>query len=149
MRLNSHRAVLCLIGSVGLAAGSAHAQSWAEIASGGINGAVDAGEFVATANVTDGSGSLTTITGSLVAGVTANNTSFFDADMFCINIVQPTAFSAVVAAGDSNLSLFSLTGAAIAFNDDTPGAGFGQPSSLTSLHTANLPAGHYFLAISR
>ena len=90
-----------------------------------------------------------TITGSLVAGVTANNTSFFDADMFCINIVRPTAFSAVVSAGDSNLSLFSPTGTAIAFNDDTPGAGFGRPSTLTNLHTANLPAGHYFLAISR
>ena len=152
MRLSPNRAALGLAASLGLLAAPAFAQSWAEVASGGTNGAVDAGELLPTANITDGSGALSTITGSLSAGLTPASTSFFDADLFCIRIANPAAFAASITysgSGDSNLSLFNSSGQAVAFNDDAPGAGFGQPSALTSLHTASLPAGHYFLAVSR
>lgn len=125
----------------------------------------DSGESLAEANITAGDGTLATITGSLTARqrplATGGTIRSLDADIFCIKITDPVAFSAVASgtsSPDLHLSLFTSSGVAVAFNDH-------RSDSLTSLNPrliANgldalsnpvgipgLTAGDYFLAISR
>ncbi len=78
-------------------AGSARAQVW--------NEAGDAGDLPATAQVTTGSGPLTTINGNLASPT--------DVDMYCVHVTDPAAFSAclqcVVIQGP-NLWVFDANG---------------------------------------
>lgn len=107
--------------------------------------ATDAGFLGSTANLTRGAGPLNTITGtcSAVANVS------LDADMYCITITNPTTFSATVAGGtDSVLALFDAAGHGIAFNDDRTDSATSRGAQITSLFTASLPAGTYFLGIA-
>lgn len=89
---------------------------------------------------TTGNGSLDTITGSIIVGG--------DADMYCIYVADPAAFSATtcfVSSIDTQLFLFDLSGNGLSFNDDSP-SGCGLQSTVTG---AFLPgAGNYLLAIS-
>lgn len=133
--------VVCLIAGSLLSASVANAQVWAEINSGGVNGATDAGGMLANANVTVGMGPLTTITGQLV--------TTGDADLFAINITDPANFLATVpggGAGDTNLTLFSSTGVALAFNNNDPVLG-GTGSRITNAFVGG--AGLYYLAVTR
>lgn len=120
------------------------ASQWFEEFSGGADHATDAGNMIASANLTRGEGPLTEIRGSLV------NTR--DVDVFCIQITNPASFSAVVpgtgGTQDTNLMLFNPAGNGIAFNDNNPN-GIGVGSALSSTFTANLTPGLYFLAINR
>lgn len=129
-----------LFAAVLLSSGVANAQVWEEFDSGGLNGTPDAGQSLATANVTDGFGALSTITGRLV--------TTGDADLYQIRITDVASFSATVAgggAGDTNLSLFDSAGVAIAFNNNDPNGGTGS-----RLSGALVPAaGIYYLAVSR
>jgi MYXO-CTERM domain-containing protein len=112
-----------------------------------INGAIDAGHVLATANMTRGAGPLTTINGGCSA---AANVSL-DADLYCITITDPTNFSAVVAGGtDTCLALFDSAGHGVAFNDNRTDSLTSNGAMLTSLLTASLPAGGtYYLGIGR
>ncbi len=124
-------AALTLVGA------SAHAVTVSEIG--------DAGQTLATAQVTTaGAGPLTDIFGSL-SGAT-------DADLFLINITSPAAFSAstnntVTGNIDTQLFLFSATGAPLFTNDDAPG-GVSFLSALPAGSVASLPVGLYYLGIS-
>ena len=95
--------------AVGLAAaGSAQGQLWAEVG--------DAPEVPVPGQITFGLGPLTTIVGALATGL--------DADMYCIVVTDPVAFSAKVTAGtlfDSQLFMFELSGFGVNHNDDAPG----------------------------
>jgi PEP-CTERM motif len=108
-----------------LAAAPAHAVDFTESG--------DAGQTVATGQTTTGAaGALVNIFGSL----SATN----DADLFLINITNPGSFSAMtVSLGgddlDTQLFLFTLSGAPVFANDDA--------ASGTTLLSA-LPAGHVF-----
>jgi hypothetical protein len=127
-------------GVVGMLGGLAHAQVWPEAASGGMNGSPDAGQMLATANITEGDGALTSITGRLV--------TTGDADLYQIRIADPANFVATVAgggAGNTNLTLFDNTGVALAFNNDDPMGGTG--SRLTNTFVPG--AGLYYIAVSR
>jgi hypothetical protein len=129
-----------LFAGVAVASSVAQAQIWAEIDSGGMNGSPDAGQSLATANVTSGSGAITTITGRLV--------TTGDADLYQIRITDVGSFTATVAggsSGDTNLSLFDASGVALAFNNNDPNGGTG--SRLTNMFVPS--AGLYYLAISR
>lgn len=99
----------------------------------------DAGQSVDTAQVTAGNTlSITDIFGALPSGN--------DADLYIINVVDAAAFSATTVGGtslDTQLFLFSATGAPIFANDDDPG-GLSLGSSLPGL----LANGLYILGIS-
>lgn len=126
--------VVCVVGS------AAQAQIWAEADSGGMNGSPDAGQVLATANITDGDGALTSITGRLV--------TTGDADLYQIRISDPANFVATVAgggAGNTNLTLFDSAGVALAFNNDDPMGGTGSRLTSTFLQGAGL----YYIAVSR
>ncbi len=112
-----------------------------------VNGTIDAGHVIATANMTRGAGPLNTITGSCSA---AANVSL-DADLYCITITDPTNFSAVVAGGtDSCLALFDSAGHGIVFNDNRTDSLTSNGALLTSLFTSGLtPGGTYYLGIGR
>ncbi len=137
------------VAGLGLSA-SAFGQNWAEADSGGFNTSFsfgslfmnhDAGKRLSTANVTDGIGSLTTITGFLHYDS--------DVDIFQINITDPGAFSAAVTNGTAPgaLALFDASGAGIAYNRD--GAGAATTPALSSAHTAALAPGLYYLAVAQ
>lgn len=100
--------VKLLVGVAGLAlAASAQAQIWTEVG--------DAGDLPGTAQVTNGVGALLGISGSYLAN---------DVDLYAIKIVDPANFGATVTSGgDSQLWLFSMAGAGIAHNDDSPAGG--------------------------
>jgi hypothetical protein len=132
-----------------LCASSAFGQIWAEVASGGTNGATDAGPLLATANITSGVGPLTNITGSLTAGTYPDFVDY-DADMFCIRIDDPMAFSATSLSGDTVLALFDMNGVAIAFNDNRTDSLTATTSQLSASWISGLVAGQdYFLGVSR
>jgi hypothetical protein len=115
------------------------------------NHTTDAGFTIPTANITRGDGTLSQIRGTLVQ-VTGATTNDLDVDIFCIRISDPANFSAVVSGGfgaDTNLSLFSPTGAAIVFNDNRTDSGTATHARLSNAIVGSLPVGDYFLAISR
>jgi hypothetical protein len=143
------------LSSIALAAlmASAGAQTWDETA----NGGGDAGDLPATAQVVSGSGTLTAITGNLGAS---------DVDMYQIIINDPLNFAATTVGGatfDTQLWLFDLNGNGVLHNDDDPtsttitqsrigvGAGNVFPASQNwaTWASAGLPAGLYYIAISR
>ncbi len=145
------------LSSIALAAlmASAGAQTWDE----STNGGGDAGDLPATAQVVLGSGALTAITGTHDAD---------DVDMYQILICDPANFYAkVTSAGfDTQLWLFDASGNGKLHNDDDPTGALGLLShmgatagdvyfsstnlgSWSSWQPANLPAGLYYLAISR
>jgi hypothetical protein len=131
---------------------SAGAQTWDEFA----NGGGDAGDLPATAQVVLGSGPLTAITGNLGAN---------DVDMYQIIICDPLNFEATTVGGatfDTQLWLFDLNGNGVLHNDDDPstpgvlqsriGVGAGLVNGTIPWSTwqpVNLPAGLYYIAISR
>lgn len=117
----------------------ANAAIWTEVG--------DAGDQVATAQATVGTGSLDMIFGEILI------TSF--TDIYRITITNPAAFSAsTVNAGtalDTQLFLFRTNGLGIAFNDDAPP---GFPTEVRSTLPvgnplyASLTPGEYLLAIT-
>ncbi|MCO5297418.1 MAG: PEP-CTERM sorting domain-containing protein [Fimbriimonadaceae bacterium] len=111
---------------------SSFGQVWVEVG--------DAPELL-PGQLTLGSGPLTTIRGSFDA--TTN------ADVYCITITDPGAFSASTVGGttlDTQLFLFNSSGFGVTFDDDDP-AGTGLQSKITG---AFVPGpGTYFLGISR
>lgn len=125
--------------SAALAGGGPGPTGWQEIG--------DAGQLVPTAQLTDaslGNGPLDQITGNVQGGT---------ADMYCINIVDPTNFLAETRNQftnfDTQLFLFTMSGTPIAMNDDDP-LGNSTRSRLSggAAPLAGLVAGHYLLAIS-
>ena len=104
----------------------------------------DAGETIAAAQATGIQGSsLTSITGALA--------SASDADLFFVFLSNPASFSATtlgLSLVDTQLFLFTLSGAAVYTNDDDPG-GLSVNSTLPA-GNANGPssAGVYILGIS-
>ena len=136
------RRILFGLAAIALLAVSAPARAgtWAEVG--------DAGESVATAQITIGSGSLDSIKGHLFAFT----------DMYCIRILHDgTAFSATTEPNtlaqsqggtlDPMLMLFDKNGVGIVGNDDISNGGNG-PFNNNSTITATLNAGTYLLAIS-
>ena len=116
----------------------ASAQVWAE-----VGDAID----LPPGQITAGIGPLLSITGTISTSL--------DADMYCIDIVAPAAFSATTSvpatAGiDTQLFLFDMAGMPIAMNDDDPLLPGFFTSHLTVGHPlyAPLPPGHYLLAVS-
>lgn len=117
---------------IALSANVALADVWAEIG--------DAGDLPATAQIPTGNDPLTAITGTILAGG--------DADMYCISIETPTAFSAstcFVTSIDTQLWIFAEDGTGISYNDDDPG-GCGLQSTVTGTFILN--PGSYYLAVS-
>lgn len=122
--------ILALVAVAGLAS-AAQAQVWNELG--------DAGESLATANVTSGVGLLTQIIGTFDTN---------DTDMYQIYIANPAVFLATTTGGttdDTQLFLFDINGFGVAHNDDNPSGGL--QSRLTGLF---VPApGLYYLAVSK
>ena len=108
---------------------TAPAQTWTET--------VDAGELIASAQVTVGDGPLWYIQGLLPVGT--------DVDMFCIRIVDAESFAAVTPCGNAqanDLWLFDSTGFGVVHDD-------GCTDNLVRLTGAFVPAaGTYYLTIS-
>jgi hypothetical protein len=128
--------LFALAGFAAMSAG-ASAQFWFE-----VGDAVD----LPPGQMTLGVGPLLSIFGTIGAPS--------DADMYCIDIFAPSAFSATTTNAttggmDTQLFLFDMAGMPIAMNDDSPLGG-----TVTSLlpigHPlyAPLPPGHYLIAIS-
>ncbi len=115
---------------------------WEEFA----NGNGDAGELPGSEQAPSGSGPLASIGGSLDGS---------DTDMFAIDICEPANFGASTTnsttgtAIDTQLWLFNTDGTGIVANDDSPTAGEGTRSRLSSAFTGSLATGRYLLAISR
>jgi len=107
----------------------------------------DAGELLATAQVPTGSGSLTSISGTLINTASPIND---DIDLYKIHISDPNEFSVTVSAtlsedNDAMMFLFDSAGAQILFNDD------GSAGNLPQFNTGDLtgnPAGNYYLAFN-
>lgn len=133
------RALICLC--VCLASYGLGAQTWNET----TNGGGDAGHLPGTAQaVTGGSGSLTTIAGTLA--------TMDDADVYLVKIVNPAAFSATtnptVSPPDSQIFLFTETGVGIAYCDDEfSGSWYGTLNLGNPLYNT-LPPGNYLIAVS-
>ncbi len=103
----------------------------------------EAGDFMETANVTRGQGSLIQIRGNLGSG---------DADMYAFRICDPASFSASTVNGasiDTQLFLFTASGLGVASDDDDPYGSGTLQSHLTNLFTSSAPAGVYFIAVSQ
>lgn len=126
-----------IISALVATAALANAQIWVE-----AGDAVD----LPPGQITAGVGPLLSIFGTIAAGT--------DADMYCIDIVSPSSFSATTgtpttAGMDTQLFLFDRFGMPIAMNDDDPLGGV-FTSHLTPGHPlyAVLAPGHYLLAVS-
>jgi len=110
-------------------AGAAATQTWAEVG--------DAGDLPATAQSTQGAGSLISITGSLA--------SIFDVDMYCIFITNEASFQAFrtcTTISDPDLWLFAANGAGVSHSDYCSGAM--TPITSQFVFTPSL----YYIAIS-
>jgi len=107
-----------------------------------INGGGDAGDLPATAQVTDGAGPLSMITGIIAPDG--------DADTYCIHIDDPSSFEATTTfngtAIDTQLWLFDENGLGITFDDDDPYYGDGLQSTIRGGYVQY--PGCYYLAIS-
>ncbi|MBL8732993.1 MAG: hypothetical protein JNN13_11545 [Planctomycetes bacterium] len=117
---------LCLLSSAALLP----AQTWTEVG--------DAEDLCKTAQATTGQGSMTAITGSLGSSL--------DADIYLIDIVNPTSFVASTMGGtsiDTMLMLFDDTGRAVTGNDDFGGSWQSRIDGTLVPHP-----GRYCLAIS-
>lgn len=128
-------AFACAMGAA-VAALPSHAATYTELA--------DAGQTLASAQVTTGSGALTNVYGSLLSST--------DADLFLINITNPAAFSASTVNAisgllDTQLFLLTAAGAPVFVNDDDAG-GLSFLSTLPAGSASTLTAGVYILGIS-
>lgn len=112
------------------AVASASAQnSWTET--------IDAGSTIATAQTTAGPGTLVKILGTLASST--------DVDIFCVNVINPPAFSAQVVCttfADPNIYLFRANGTGDLMNDVCAFSG-----KLIPAGTVNT-VGQYFIAIA-
>ena len=109
--------------------GAAAAQTWAEVG--------DAGDLPGTVQTTIGVGALNTITGTL--------SSTDDADLYCLEVLNPAAFSASLlcaAQADPSLWLFRSTGLGIGHNDLCQFGDKDLPLGFVS------GAGTYYLAVA-
>lgn len=141
--------VLTVTAGTLLCSSAAFGQVWAEMNSGGTNGATDAGSLLANANITSGAGALTNITGTLTGGFYPEFVDF-DADMFCIRIDDPMTFSASTASGDTVLALFDSSGVALAFNDNRTDSLTSTASMIAGSWIPGLVAGQdYFIGVAR
>lgn len=121
------RSPLLLSLAAATAVGLLPAQNWAELG--------DAGQTRDQAQVIDLQGSVASITGQINA----------DADLFLIEIADPTVFAAIVSASfDSQLWLFDERGSPILSNDDQ---GIGALNPALAAGSVKAP-GRYYLAIS-
>lgn len=125
--------------SIGIALGfsaTADAGFWFEVG--------DAFDLPSTSQITLGTGSLDSISGTISDGV--------DRDMFLIFITGPSVFSATTVGGpalfDTQLFLFDRFGFGILANDDDPGGGT-VFSNIPTAFTGALTPGLYNLAISK
>ncbi len=119
MRAGQKLAVHSCIALVGLGSMStaAFAQTWNEIGPGfGAPAQPDAGPLTTdpNVNITSGAGALTTINGHMLNGA--------DADLYCIRISNPSAFSATTTGADPGhnlaLALFDAAGNGVVANYD-------------------------------
>lgn len=119
MRAGRKLAVQSCIALMGLGSIStaALAQTWNETGpSFGSPGQPDAGPLITDpdVNITSGSGALTTINGHMLSGA--------DADLYCIRITNPAAFSATTSGADAGhnlaLALFDSAGNGVVANYD-------------------------------
>lgn len=126
-----------------LAASLAACSAYAGAATVAENG--DAGQTLATVQDTSLPGAVQSI--SLITGLVSSST---DADLYLIHIADPVSFAASAdGAGslfDPQLFLLTLSGSAVALNDDAAG-GLSTLPSLTGI--AGLSAGFYILGISQ
>lgn len=128
--------ILIMVLAVGLLAaltGEAKAFVWTEIG--------DAGQLLGTAQVVNGTGSLTSIAGNLGSN---------EVDMYSLYIATGSAFSATTAGTtwDTQLFLFNASGYGVCSNDDMSGANL--QSTLPAGHAYSPSvAGVYYLAIAR
>ncbi len=107
---------------------TALAQTWSETG--------DAGNLISSSQNTIGTGSLTTIKGSL--------TPAFDfEDIYCITITDPTIFSATSSSPNTPLWLFDIAGNGVTSQE---GIYLNTPSKITGSFVSN--SGIYHLAIS-
>lgn len=123
--------------SLAALAGQAHASTYTEVG--------DAGQTLATVQDTSSAGplqSLTSISGSVLSST--------DADLYLIHIADAASFMASADAGtqlfDPQLFLLTLSGTAVALNDDAAG---GQSTLPTLSGITGLTAGFYILGISQ
>jgi hypothetical protein len=138
IKLSRFTRSLPLLAASLLAAGTLHAQTYAEIG--------DAGASVGGAQGTGaGGGALNFITGTILNG--------FDGDFFYITLANPGMFSATTVGNgntlDTLLYLFTAAGNPIYLNDDAPGgASIGSTLPAGSSFTMSLAAGTYIIGIS-
>lgn len=138
--------MIAIVAVAGLAS-AANAQTWSEIDSGGYQARTDfgltfenfdAGKLLSNANVTDGLGALSEITGFLHYG--------YDVDMYKIQITNAASFSATGSANWSySLALFAADGTAVAYNGDN--ADVGIQAQIDSTLVAGAGNGVYYLAV--
>lgn len=102
----------------------------------------DAGKTVATAQFTTAAPSLSNIFGGL--------TSATDADLYVINILNPATFSATTVGSslDTQLFLFTLSGAPVYMNDDDINSLSGESTLPAGSGLGPTSAGLYLLAVS-
>ena len=121
--------LMCLLGLSGLSTTARAQNSWTET--------IDAGSSIATAQTTAGPGTLVKILGTV-----SNST---DVDIFCINVINPPAFSAQLFCNqqsDPSIFLFRANGTGIIMND------------VCAFSSKTIPAGsiaavgQYFLAVA-
>jgi len=121
--------ILAAVLALALTPALAAAATWSEIG--------DAGNTIAGAQTTAGTGPLTAIQGQLVTDL--------DVDLYCIRVTDPAQFSASLACvefSNNDLWLFDAAGLGVAHNDGCTG---GQTNVGTPLVTT---PGVYYLAIS-
>ncbi len=102
--------LVLLVPALTLLAPAASAQTWSE--------SPDAGNQIASAQTTLGTGPLTTITGTLVLVA--------DEDLYCITITDPASFQASILCSVTSapdLVLFDSTGVGVSQNDGCAGGG--------------------------
>lgn len=128
--------------SLAVVAMGAQAQTWVE--NGNMNGTTgDAGDAIGTADMTTGVGMLSTITGRFVAN---------DADIYCIKVMDWSAFSATtvgLSSADTQLFLFNSAGSGIATNDDSAGTAQSTLNAGNALYAGRVNGETVLLAISR
>lgn len=125
--------------TLGFAASGAHAQTWTKTG--------NPGNLPSTGQITLGSGSLNTITGSFRTTSTASTAS--NPDLFAIRLDGTTAFSATTIGFDTTiydtqLFLFDADGKGLYANDDT--SDFAKGATLNPINP--LAPGLYYLAVA-
>jgi hypothetical protein len=108
---------------------------------------VEAGDAGSSASTAQGTGS---VAGQTLTSIAGNLSTTGDADFFLITISNPSLFSATTVGGslvDTQLYLFTLSGAPVYLNDDANGSSLQSTLPLGSL-LGPQTAGTYILGIS-